>query len=610
MIRRAVTHRPRRFARFMDVARRSRLVSMLCVALALVAPGAAQAQPGAGGQTKNTLLGEIENIHINNPADPWSGGWIRVGGQDFVLPRNLLLDLPANRLSLADLFAQAPPACVALGQSGLARADSCLGGRSGAFATTMNANRLGNGDIVVGEIWIEKGVESLEGTITSINYDDGYFRINGTGANGGTMVRINDPMSRHTIQKGLGCLSGSQNCSADPRFTEDPDNYTITGTTGYPICIPSTQSSSSVDGGLRTAGSASNGSGDPFCPASNRTANPVNDSTRFAPIQVGDHIRVDGNFEVINGVRFLSAHTVNLHVALLTRNVPTQPDYLIFDEVEWDAPGYNNGRARMLMIGFSSLADSQVDIYALRVNPANGENLEDVIASTVGNPDSTIGVGFAGKGSIFKFQYDVDFTDATRQTARRPCPVLIGAGFGKCTSDSSSLEDFNVLSPLSREIIGRTRRTLSPGVVARDINGRPTQSGEYLTPIGIGHPEFSEIDLGALMTPYIFEGEVWNWDRRLSPGGCLDTGCESTPQPLDPFPSSGARSAARAGRRRHAAPRAGSNLYLLHADGKSDHASQRHPDAGADGAAARRISVGDHAGAGNTRRTVAHSSAG
>jgi beta-lactam-binding protein with PASTA domain len=537
----AVFQRSLRACRHAAASRARHMVRALLAVFALAAgmPGVAQAQPGAQGQTKNTLLGEIENLMITNPTDPWSGGWARIGGQDFVLPRNFLIDLPANRLSLHDLFAQAPPACLALGQSGLARADSCLGGRPGAYASTMNANRLGSGPIVLGEIWIDKGLESLEGVISYINYDDGYFRINGTGTAGGTMVRINDPVSRHTIQKGLGCLAGSENCSADPRFTEDDNNYTITGTTGYPICIPSTQGATAAEGSIRTVGSNASGAGDPFCPATNRLTNPVPDSTRFAPIRVGDHIKVEGNFEVINGVRFLSAHTANLHVDFLTRNDPTQPDYLIFDEIGWDVPGFNNGRTRMLMIGFTTLSDSQVDIYALRVSPTDNQNYESVIASTVGNPDSTIGVAFAGKGSLFKFQYDVDFIDATRQTARRPCPVLIGAGFLGCTSDSSSLEDFAILSPVSREIIGRTRRTLNAGVVARDINGRPTQSGEYLAPIGVGHPEFAEIDLGALMTPFVFEGEPWNWDRRLSPGGCLDSGCDATPQPLDPFPSSG-----------------------------------------------------------------------
>ena len=42
-----------------------------------------------------------------------------------VIPRNLLIDLPANRLTLQQLFAQAPPACLANGETGLAKADRC-----------------------------------------------------------------------------------------------------------------------------------------------------------------------------------------------------------------------------------------------------------------------------------------------------------------------------------------------------------------------------------------------------------------------------------------------------------------------------------------------------
>jgi len=43
-----------------------------------------------------------------------------------------------------------------------------------------------------------------------------------------------------------GCPAGTDltvpsNCSADPRFTLDPDNYTNVFTTGYPLCIPSTE---------------------------------------------------------------------------------------------------------------------------------------------------------------------------------------------------------------------------------------------------------------------------------------------------------------------------------------------------------------------------------
>jgi hypothetical protein len=61
-----------------------------------------------------------------------------------------------------------------------------------------------------------------------------------------------------------------------------------------------------------------------------------------------------------------------------------------------------------------------------------------------------------------------------------------------------------------------------------------------LTPVGIGHPEFGEINLNAIQTPLIFEGEPWNLDRRLGPGGCGNVpGDCGSPAPLDPFPYSG-----------------------------------------------------------------------
>jgi PKD repeat protein len=91
--------------------------------------------------------------------------------------------------------------------------------------------------------------------------------------------------------------------------------------------------------------------------------------------------------------------------------------------------------------------------------------------------------------------------------------------------------------PLSREIQARTRHPLNPGVITRDINGNEATNGQYLTPIGVAYPEFVEIDLAALQTPFSFDGITWLMDRRLSPVGCIGP-CESTPQPLTPFPVS------------------------------------------------------------------------
>jgi hypothetical protein len=80
----------------------------------------------------------------------------------------------------------------------------------------------------------------------------------------------------------------------------------------------------------------------------------------------------------------------------------------------------------------------------------------------------------------------------------------------------------------------------NPLLTTVDIRGNTATNGEYLFPFGvnlggIAFPEMNEIDLNALGIPFSFSGIPWNLDRRLSPGGCIGN-CESTPQPLNPFP--------------------------------------------------------------------------
>jgi len=103
-------------------------------------------------------------------------------------------------------------------------------------------------------------------------------------------------------------------------------------------------------------------------------------------------------------------------------------------------------------------------------------------------------------------------------------------------------------------LIGRSRHkhALHPSVVtldfhATDFDAGGSQNGEYLNPVGLGHPEFVEINLNALDTAYIFAGVPWNLDRRLGPGGGCDgegscdtlTTIGDPSMSLDPFPYSG-----------------------------------------------------------------------
>ncbi|NOU20570.1 MAG: hypothetical protein HOO93_02060 [Methyloglobulus sp.] len=523
--------------------------------------------------------GEIEKITINDINDHWSGGVIVAGGQNIIVPKNLLIDLPANRVTLQQLFTEAPASCQTKNETGLAKGDTCNATGTGGIATIM-ATRIDNGNVIAGDVFIEKAAEIVTGQITFINYTDGYFRVNGVvgNATAGVMVRLNDPDSRHTVQQGLGCATGSPNCSADPRFTLDGDNYTNVSSTGYPMCIPSTQlrtftnilGLTDTSGTLVTTAQAlPDGTGDVLCPMTNRpvsNALPVADSRRFAPMMVGDSITAEGNYETVGGVRFLSAHSSAVSAALATSTAPGQPDYLFLDEVEMDAPGFQNQRARTLIIGYATLAPTDVMLWTIHYDPKTNSPHEFPLASSIGcdnagGPGTCTAQGLGGAGNnIFKIRHDVDFAVTTKPRLD-PCTHLRADrrfdGLNICPGGGTIAEQFAILSPIPHEIHARTGRkfaSMQPGgkpLITVDINGNDdAHNGEYLFPFGMGlggiaTPEFNEINLDAMATPLSFSGIPWNLDRRLGPGGCLDNNndgigeCEATAQPLDPFPFEG-----------------------------------------------------------------------
>lgn len=481
--------------------------------------------------TQAPIVGELERLSVDASGGLYAGGVMVVGGQNVTLPRNLLVDLPGTRLTLRQLFDDAPPHCA--GTSGLARADPCRGGTAGAIATVL-ANRLDTGEVIAGDVSLVKGLEVVVGDVTFLDHAGGSFRLNGLPGDAATglLVRLNDPEARHTVQRGPGC-AGGPNCSPDPRFGVDPDDYTAAFVTGVPVCLPST-----VVTGARTAGSDLSGSGDPLCPQHNRDTRPMADSTRFAPLRVGDNVRVEGGWESVGGVRFLSAWRLQVRDALLTRDEPGQPDYLLLAGNEWDVPGFSHERLRFLLVGASSLASSRVDVFGRHFD-VNGHAHERPVASTVGNP-GTIHQGMSSTaGGLFELRYDVDFLAGVDPLAS-PCGNLRNAGFHVCPLGPTLADEVRVLSPTPRELVARTRRVvpLSPGVIALDVSGRPAPSGEYRSSVGLGHPDFGAFDLARVRFPFLFDGLPWNLDRRLGPGGC-DGLCEASPQPLEPFPFAG-----------------------------------------------------------------------
>ena len=557
--------------------------------LALFVATAAQAAPVLVSPSPNSV-GEIEKITLNDPADVYSGGVIVVAGSEMIVPKNLLIDLPANRLSLQQIFDQAPAACKTLGESGLAKGDRCNQSGAGGIAT-LTAVRTNAGNVIIGDLFIQKAAESVVGQVTYIDYAQGYYRVNGVPGDSGTgvMVRLNDPTGRHTIQSGSGC-AGGPNCSPDPRFTLDPDNYTNTFSTGYPVCIPSTVPRAfpglpALTGiaavPAQTTQAGADGTGDLLCPDTNRTnaavEPPVRDSRVFAPVKVGDSVLAEGNYETVNGVKFLSAHSSNVQKALLTKNQAGQPDYLFLEEFGLEAPAFQNQRALMLAIGFATLAPTDVDIWTVHRDPVNNGAHELPLASVAGCDIATTGTfpsgicsqqGITATGAnIFKIRYDVDFLLANRvppvpggaDPRLNPClhlqasPRFRVSNPGICPGGATQMfaNNIGVMGPIPHEIVARTGHKLDApegSMVTLDIKGSEATNGEYLFPLGlnlggIGMAEMSEIDLNLLSTPAIFESIPWNLDRRLGPSGCLSPGgCETAPIgsfALDPFPYTG-----------------------------------------------------------------------
>lgn len=516
----------------------------------IIAASPAKAVSGAG-----TITGEIERIVLNDAGDVYSGGQMVVGGQNVIIPRNLLFDLPANRLTLQQLFSEAPASCLATHETGLAKTDTCNTSGKGGFAS-LSANRVATGDNIVGDGFIEKGQESVKGNVTYIDYAGGWFMVNGRAGDPttGVMVRLNDPSSRHTLQSGPGCAGGSSNCSADLRFALDPDNYTNAFTSGYPLCIPSTTTrpATAVLAGLgANPGADATGVGDVFCPATNRVNRVAADSRRMAPMLLGDPIAADGNYEIIGGVRFLSAHTTSISFGLQTSPAADQPDYMFLEEAFVDVAGFQNQRARALFIGFASAPAPDVLGWSVHYDPESNQAHELPLASSAGC--DAVGGGCTGFGTgLFKIRYDSDFLAQPTKPKLSPCAQINGdptRRLGTVCSNAISAEDeFAILSPVPHEIHFRTGHKVADAaglLHSIDISGTESTNGQYLFPFGanlggINFPEALEFNLDLANQPFDFEGIPWNLDRRLSPGGCQAGGgtCEAASQPLDPFPYS------------------------------------------------------------------------
>jgi hypothetical protein len=285
--------------------------------------------------------GYIQAATVDTPGDSLSGGTLTLNGIKMIVPRNSVIQFPANTLGWGDLFDPAvyspvyEPSLpivtnltITSGTSGLALLDNPGQTLGVSPFLPFNAIVLGNIDLknstgkgagayIVGLILpIDQDLgNGGAGFITCIDYTKGRFEVGGTrtatGVCGatptGTLIEINDPLGRYGWAH-----------SPDPRWSVDADNPTIAAGNAYPMCLPRYNPTVKVDPDCPISNRPLNTAGDPFLPigaplqvinmpASKAPGTTTPDPWKPAPLMIGDYVAYAGVMYKINPNAPLSA---------------------------------------------------------------------------------------------------------------------------------------------------------------------------------------------------------------------------------------------------------------------------------------------------------------
>ena len=378
-------------------------------------PFGAQAQvPAPGVDSQFDVIGFIQEATLDacSAADVFCGGKIKVNGQTIIVPRNLIVILPANALTWAELFSQSPAPYTGKA-TGMALADVPLP------LTTYEVHVIGNqvNDVfIAGLIDIsQQSVNAGAGFINFIDYGTGEMRVGGqimrvdglpanllSISSPGARVRLNDPKG------GFG-----RPMTADSRMTLDPDNPTVRSKTGFPMCIPRTDPKTSDD---------------PACPQRNRPRDPpltgpfstkftmdvpttlgqALDSRLMAPFEVGDYVSYAGTLASDAGntstvpypsaaSTYISAHTVTGNLAIYTQP-GSNPAYVAIDTsllgnggvIE---PANLEATVRTRFEGFTTDPTRDIQLFAVDYSPIDGsatDRLWGIVGVDPGPPNGAI----------------------------------------------------------------------------------------------------------------------------------------------------------------------------------------------------------------------------
>lgn len=345
------------------------------------------------------LTGHIESFTVDDPSDPLSAAHITVHGVEVLVPRNLLIQMPARYLTATDIV-DLNPVPVA-GETGLALDDT--NPPIAAMEATFVGNIVGE-QYVAGLVWItQHSLAEGAGFIQDIA-PDGEIHVvanpdPAAPAQPVTRIRINDPNG----------VFAPPDPNADERFMVDEANPTIHAGTGYPMCIAHAGApdecpaqnrplgaggaplTTFVMGNAGLSGSPAGALPIPPCPGC--------DPTKQAPLMPGDYVLFAGTLARDGTGLYISAHTVEANVGIYTAP-GTDPAYIFIEGalIGTQGPlvqreGFPDGvtlpqetQNRLRIEGVTSDPSRPIELYAIDVDPVTGDQTLRIFNSVPAQP--------------------------------------------------------------------------------------------------------------------------------------------------------------------------------------------------------------------------------
>jgi hypothetical protein len=351
------------------------------------------------------------------------GGSVTINNTKIAVPCNLVVQMPANTLTWADMVNGGPS---------LALKDSAH--------PSFEMRAVGNivdGKHIAGLMFAsQQSTNTGSGIISKIDYATGDIHVDTGDPANPAIIEINDPNGRFGRKQ-----------SPDPRFSVDDQNPTIHAGTGYPMCVPRTNPATTDDALCpqvnrpKPAGAGRHcrnftdagvvplpGAGDFTQPPAGQVycgmfaMKSVTDATRTAtdpdprqqaPFEVGDHITWSGTLmkSAAGGADVISAHTVEANVGIYTQP-NTQPSYVAIGEFGVGSADPNAVAAsgvaqetqdRIFLEAETTDVKTPVDIYLQDVDAATGAlhnrwvtPFEMTGENQLGNPSGGITTQFTG----------------------------------------------------------------------------------------------------------------------------------------------------------------------------------------------------------------------